>query len=97
MKIQGNNPIDAKELFNKIQELNKNQEAEKNEGAQKTDSNKDKITLSGKAKDISELMGLIEQLPDIRTDKVEELKKAIDTGYYNFDSLKVAEKILEEI
>jgi negative regulator of flagellin synthesis FlgM len=97
MKIQGNNPIDGKELYGKVQELNKNQETEKKEGAQKADGNKDKISLSGRAKEISELMGLIEQLPDIRMDKVEELKKAIDTGNYNFDPLKVAEKILEEI
>ncbi|HBH62055.1 MAG TPA: flagellar biosynthesis anti-sigma factor FlgM [Nitrospiraceae bacterium] len=97
MKIQGNNTIDGKELYGKVQELNKNQEAEKNEGAQKGERNKDKISLSGRAKEISELMGLIDKLPDVRMDKVEELKKAIDTGNYNFDSLKVAEKILEEI
>lgn len=97
MKIQGNNPIDGKELYGKVQELNKNQEAEKKEGAQKGDTNKDKISLSGRAKEISELMGLIDKLPEIRMDKVEELKKSIDTGNYNFDSLKVAEKILEEI
>lgn len=97
MKIQGNNPIDGKELYGKVQELNKNQEAEKKEGAQKGDTNKDKISLSGRAKEISGLMGLIDKLPEIRMDKVEELKKSIDTGSYNFDSLKVAEKILEEI
>ncbi len=97
MKIQGNNPLDGKELYGKVQELNKNQETEKKEGTQKADSNKDKISLSGRATEINELMGLIEKLPEVRMDKVEELKKAIDTGNYNFDSLKVAEKILEEI
>lgn len=97
MKINGNNPIDGKDLYGKVQELNKSQEAEKKEGTQKAESDKDKISLSGRAKEISELMGLIEKLPDVRMDKVDELKKAIDTGNYNFDSLKVAEKILEEI
>ncbi|RJR15186.1 MAG: flagellar biosynthesis anti-sigma factor FlgM [Nitrospiraceae bacterium] len=97
MKIHGNNPIDGKDLYGKVQELNKGQEAEKKEGTQKADNDKDKISLSGRAKEISELMGLIEKLPDVRMDKVDELKKAIDTGNYNFDSLKVAEKILEEI
>ena len=43
------------------------------------------------------LKALINELPDIRTDKVEQLKKAIDTGFYNIDSYKVAEKMLEEI
>lgn len=97
MRIQGNNPLDGKELYGKVQELNKNQEAERKEGAQKGDSNKDKISLSGRATEISELMGLIEKLPDVRMDKVDELKKAIDAGSYNFDSMKVAEKILEEL
>jgi len=97
MKIQGNNPLDGKELYGKIQELNKSQEGEKKEGAQKAEINKDIISLSGRSKEISELMGLIEKLPDIRMDKVEELKKAIDAGNYNFNTLKVAEKILEEI
>ncbi len=99
MKIEGHNPIDGKDLYNKVQELKKNQEAEKQANAQKADNDKDKdkISLSGEAKEISELKSLIEQLPEIRTDKVEELKKAIDAGSYNIDSLKVAEKILEEI
>ncbi|MEW6599410.1 MAG: flagellar biosynthesis anti-sigma factor FlgM [Nitrospirota bacterium] len=95
MKIQGNNPLDGNELYGKVQELKKNQDAEKKDGVQKSDS-RDKISLSGRSKEISELMGLIEKLPEVRMDRVEELKKAIDAGNYNFDSYKVAEKILEE-
>ncbi len=97
MKIQGNNPIEGKDLYNKVQDLNKNKDLEKKENAQQTESDKDKISLSEKAREISELKSLIDQLPDIRRDKVEAVKKAIDTGTYNFDSMKVAEKILEEI
>ncbi len=36
-------------------------------------------------------------MPEIRTDKVEALKKAIQEGSYQVDSLKIAGKILEEI
>lgn len=97
MKINGNNPIEGKDLYNKIQDLNKNREAEKKNDTQKTGSDNDRISLSGKAKEISELKQLIDQLPDIRRDKVEEIKKAIDAGNYTMDSLKVAEKILEEL
>ncbi|MBI4682649.1 MAG: flagellar biosynthesis anti-sigma factor FlgM [Nitrospirae bacterium] len=97
MNIQGNNPIDGKDLYNKVQDLNKNQEPVKKDNVEKADIDQDKISLSGKAMEIRELKDLIEQLPDIRKDKVEQIKKAVDAGNYNIDSLKVAERILEEI
>ncbi len=97
MKIQGNNPVEGKNLYEKVHDLSKNQDLEKNESAQKTESDKDKISLSAKAKKIIELKGLIDQLPDIRRDKVDAIKKAIDSGNYNIDSQKTAQKILEEI
>ena len=97
MNINGSNPLEGKDLYGKVQDVKKNQGAETKNDAQKTDASGDKISLSGKSKEISELKGLIEQLPEIRADKVEALKKTIDSGSYNFDSLKIAEKILEEI
>ncbi len=97
MNIQGNNPIEGKDLYNKVQDLNKNQEASKKDNVEKTDIDQDKISLSGKAMEIRELKDLIEQLPDIRKDKVEQIKKAVDAGNYNIDSLKVAARVLEEI
>lgn len=97
MKIQGNGPIDGKEIYNKIQDLVKSSPADKKQQAEKTGGEDDRISLSGKAREIAELRKLIEQLPDVRTDKVEAIKKALDSGNYNIDSLKVAEKILEEL
>ena len=96
MIIDGNGPIDGKTLYSKVQDLNKNQDIEKKENAQKTESDRDKISLSGKAKEIGELKGLINGLPDVRRDKVDAIKKAIDAGTYNFDAAKTVEKILEE-
>ena len=96
MKIEGNSQVSGKELFNRINDLGKNQEAEKKADTQDTGT-KDKISLSARTKEIDELRALIRDLPDIRTDRVEEIKKAVDAGSYNIDSLKVAEKVLEEI
>jgi negative regulator of flagellin synthesis FlgM len=53
--------------------------------------------LSGKTKELEELKQVIHQMPEIRKDKIEALKKTIQEGRYQIDSLKVAEKILEEI
>ena len=97
MKIQGNNPIEGKDLYGKVNDLNKKEQAGKISDTESTSVERDRISLSGKAQEINELKKLINDLPDIRTDKVEQLKKAIDTGSYNIDSYKVAEKILEEI
>ena len=96
MKINGNLPIEEKKLLNKTQDLNKNQNVEKKEEARKTESSRDKVSLSDKAREISELKGMIEEIPDIRRDKVDALKKAIDTGTYSFDTIKLAQKIIEE-
>jgi negative regulator of flagellin synthesis FlgM len=97
MRIDGNNPVDNKDLYNKVQEITENNKSDKKQDVQKPDAEKDKISLSGQSKEISELKAAIDELPDIRTDKVDSIKKAIDTGNYNIDSKKVAEKILEEI
>ncbi len=96
MHIDGNLPIDEKKLFNKVQESNKDKTVDKKDGSQKTESDKDKVSLSGAAKEINDLKGIIRDIPDIRVDKVEALKKAIDTGTYTYDSSKIAQRIMQE-
>ncbi|MDH4028807.1 MAG: flagellar biosynthesis anti-sigma factor FlgM [Nitrospirota bacterium] len=96
MKIGGYGNIEDNKILNKTQELNKNQNVDKKESAGGSESDKDKVSLSVKAMEINDLKGLIDGLPDIRRDRVEAAKKAVDAGSYNFDSLKVAQKILEE-
>jgi negative regulator of flagellin synthesis FlgM len=99
MKIQGNNPVDGKELLGKVQESAKNQQqpAVKKGDQQPEKTTGDRISLSNGAREIAELKKMIDQLPEIREDKVAAIKKAIESGTYNVDSMKVAEKILEEI
>ena len=97
MKIQGNNPAEGQELLNKVKDLKKGQEVGKQSEKEKIQNEQDKISVSGTAREISELKSMIADLPDVRTDKVAEIKKAVDTGNYNVDALKVAERILEEI
>lgn len=97
MKIEGNGPVEGKSLYDKVNEVDRKKDTEKNGDTKKSGRDTDKISLSGRAKEISELKSLIERLPEIRTDRVEELKKAVDTGSYNIDSMKVAERILQEL
>ncbi len=97
MKIQGTNPVEGQDVYNRVKDINKNHDTEQKDNANKADDSRDRITLSGKAKEINELKSLIDRMPEIRTDRVESIKKAIDAGTYNIDLLNVAKKILEEI
>jgi len=60
-------------------------------------SGKDRIEISERARESARLMEEIRTLPDIREEKIQTLKKAIETGNYRIDYSKLAEKILMEI
>jgi len=57
----------------------------------------DKIELSREAKDFQAALDAVKQIPDIRQDKVEEIKSKILTGAYNVSAEEVAGKIVEGI
>ena len=56
----------------------------------------EKVNLSATARDIQKLKGEIAKLPDVREEKVENLKTRIGQGTYNVSGEKIAEKIAEE-
>ncbi|MFV1951707.1 MAG: flagellar biosynthesis anti-sigma factor FlgM [Nitrospinota bacterium] len=55
------------------------------------------VEISERAKKIQNIDDVVKAAPDVRTEKVEELKKEIKEGTYNINSDKIAQKILEEI
>ncbi|MCL4536536.1 MAG: flagellar biosynthesis anti-sigma factor FlgM [Nitrospirae bacterium] len=57
---------------------------------------KDQVTVSEKAKEIGRLQIEVSKLPEIRTDRVDEIKNAINAGTYNVKGEAVAGKLLEE-
>ena len=97
MKIHGNIPIDDGKPNERLREVHKNRDIDNKDNANKADDSKDKISLSGKAKEINDLKRLMNDLPEMRSDRVDALKKAIDSGNYNIDAQKIAKKILEEL
>ncbi|OGP50521.1 MAG: flagellar biosynthesis anti-sigma factor FlgM [Deltaproteobacteria bacterium RBG_13_43_22] len=97
MKIEGSRPPENQEVLLRAQKLGKQEtQSGSNESPQRARQN-DQVHLSAKAKEMEELKQVIQQMPEIRTDKVETLKKAIQEGQYKVDSLQIAGKILEEI
>lgn len=57
---------------------------------------KDQVTVSEKAKEIGRLQVEVSKLPEIRTDRVEEIKNAINAGTYDVKGEAVAGKLLKE-
>ena len=57
----------------------------------------DKVDLDQSACQLEGLLEAAKDVPDVRIDKVEELKRQIEAGEYKPDSKAVAEKLLEQM
>lgn len=65
--------------------------------ANKNKLEKDNINLSERAKDYQFAMEKIKEVPDIRIDKVKDLKEKVQSGNYNVEGKKIVEKMFENI
>ena len=95
MKVTGNNPSVNLDTY-----LRNTKNGENLKGTKESDGkvriNEDSITLSSRAKEIQEAKRLFESVPDIREEKIAEIKKRIDQGEYKIDEKKIAEKMIRE-
>jgi negative regulator of flagellin synthesis FlgM len=56
----------------------------------------EKVELSSDVKDLQYIKKAVDELPDVREDKVLDLKKQIQEGTYNVNGEKIAQKMLGE-
>ena len=56
----------------------------------------DSVRLSDGAREVQEAMRVMKELPEIRADKVAELKSKVDEGIYQPDGRKIAFNLLKE-
>ena len=54
----------------------------------------DQVTLSPKGAEINRLLNLLEEIPDVREEKIAQIKEKIENGTYYVSGEMVAEKIL---
>lgn len=54
----------------------------------------DKLEISQKAQDFQVARQIISQAPDIREDKVNQIKKQLESGTYNISMTEVADKVV---
>jgi negative regulator of flagellin synthesis FlgM len=57
----------------------------------------DKVEISSQSRDMQKIHDILAQTPDIRSEKVAALKKAIEEGRYQVSAEKIAEKMIQEI
>lgn len=57
----------------------------------------DRVNISGQGKEIADIMIAINQLPDIRDNKVQAIKQSVVAGTYSVDPSKAASAILNSI
>lgn len=58
---------------------------------------KDVLDISSTAKEYQIAQKAISQVPDIRMDKVQEIKSKIESKTYNIDANQIADKIVSSI
>ena len=56
----------------------------------------DTVALSSAAKDIQEAQKQLEAIPDVREEKVAQLKEQIENGTYEIDAEKIADKMIKD-
>jgi negative regulator of flagellin synthesis FlgM len=56
----------------------------------------EKVELSTKAQEYQRIRQILDQVPDVREEKVQELKTRIESGNYQIDAGKLATKMLGE-
>ncbi|MDA8168207.1 MAG: flagellar biosynthesis anti-sigma factor FlgM [Nitrospiraceae bacterium] len=93
MKIYNNKPASNQEVAG----IGKTDKPAPQEKASAAQSASDKIKISSRGREISEMMDAISKLPPTRDDRVNALKEMVSSGKYSPDSLKIAEKLIGEL
>ncbi|GFK92694.1 hypothetical protein NNJEOMEG_00520 [Fundidesulfovibrio magnetotacticus] len=55
----------------------------------------DRVSVSGDAKLVAEAAKAAQESPDIRVERVEALRAQVQSGTYNLDSRRIAQKLVE--
>lgn len=96
MKIYGSIPPEGRDMYPEAQKIDKKKSVKSSgsaEGAEKGD----RVDISGRAGEAARYKNEISQLPDMRTEKMQAIEKAIAEGSYRVDPDKIAGKIIEEL
>ncbi len=68
--------------------------AKKAYAAKPVEGMKDSVSLSSFAKELSVAKNAVDNVPDVRSDKVNAIKEQIKNGTYNVSAEQIADKIM---
>ena len=94
MEITPKDTVNIDAYVNQVQEKDKADAA--SEQPEKQQAKADTVVLSDTAKTVQEAKTQLESIPDVREDKVAELKEQIENGTYEVDSEKLAQKMITD-
>ena len=96
MEITNNNPFTRLDAY--VKNIGKEKDRAQNSpnAVPKEVLTEDKVALSSEARQIQEAKKIIDSLPDIREEKVAEIRERIENGTYRVDSEKIAFRMIKE-
>lgn len=94
MEITPKDCVNIEAYVNQVQDKDKVDAASKQPQKQQTKA--DTVVLSDTAKKVQEAKTQLEAIPDVREDKVAQLKEQIENGTYNMDEEKIAGKMIKD-
>lgn len=71
-------------------------EREKQAAAEQSQAT-DKVELSAASRDIQKIQEVLKNTPDVRAEKVQELKSKIESGQYKVDGREIANKMISSL
>jgi negative regulator of flagellin synthesis FlgM len=94
MEITEKNPIQITPYVSQVQQNTQAAETEGEKG--QANIGEDSVELSQSARDLQKAQKTLQDLPDIREDKVAALKQQIENGTYDIRADKIAANMLKE-
>lgn len=95
MKISAKTPLSSLQRYQRAATETQKKNAPIHESGTPL-KNEDRVHLSEKAKELQAAKKKLEEIPDIRMDKVNEIKQKIDDGSYDIDGKAIASNLLKE-
>ena len=94
MEINGNQGIGIGAYVNQVQD--KNKVGTPDNKSEKSAVKADTVVISDAAKRIQEARRQLDDIPDVREDKVSQLRNQIQNGTYEINADKIAAKMIKE-
>jgi negative regulator of flagellin synthesis FlgM len=94
MEITPKDSVNIEAYVNQVQDKDKVDAT--SEQPEKQQTKTDTVVLSDTAKKVQEAQKQLEAIPDVREDKVAQLKEQIENKTYDMDEEKIARKMISE-